>query len=337
MLRAFPHLSVRRLGAWLAILTATAGAIGSAIGTEACVPTGSAPPWDAGTKPKTTIRQAPNVLTTVFEDNFERPDTVDVQADASAAPVASATATAPSAHPSGAFPDSGAKGAPLALDAGLKLPGSDASLGDAGLARTIPSLDPSALRREAPIAASALGPNWRQAQTTAWRIEGGRLCGKGARNHGVWLERPIPINARIEFDATTFSVEGDLKAEVWGDGQSAATSVSYTNATSYLTIFGGWKNSLHVLARINEHGTDRKEIKVDKDSDDPRQHPVALGQSYRFKIERNDGKTVRWQVNGIDYLKYEDAEPLVGIGHDHFGFNDWEAKVCFDNVRVTPL
>ena len=31
------------------------------------------------------------------------------------------------------------------------------------------------------------------------------------------------------------------------------------------------------------------------------------------------------------------AAPLAGVGHDHFGFNDWEAKVCFDNVRVTPL
>ena len=27
----------------------------------------------------------------------------------------------------------------------------------------------------------------------------------------------------------------------------------------------------------------------------------------------------------------------LGVGHDHFGFNDWEVKVCFDNVKVTPL
>ena len=32
---------------------------------------------------------------------------------------------------------------------------------------------------------------------------------------------------------------------------SAASGVSYNDATSYLTIFGGWKNTLHVLARIN--------------------------------------------------------------------------------------
>jgi hypothetical protein len=185
--------------------------------------------------------------------------------------------------------------------------------------------------------ASLLGPNWYVAQTEAWRIENGKLCGQGAHNHGVWLQKPIPINARIEFDAMSFSPEGDLKAEVWGDGQSAATGVSYTNATSYLAILGGWKNSEHVLARINEHGPDRKEIHVDPHSDDPRQKPVTLGQSYHFKIERTDGKTVHWFVDGIEYLSFPDSSPLTGVGHDHFGFNNWEAKVCFDNVKVTPL
>ncbi|RYG80219.1 hypothetical protein EON77_08290 [bacterium] len=130
---------------------------------------------------------------------------------------------------------------------------------------------------------------------------------------------------------------GDLKAEVWGDGRSAATALSYTNATSYLAILGGWKNTLHVLARINEHGDDRKEVKVDPTSDDPRQKPVNVGQIYRFKIERTDGKTVRYGVDGVDYLTFEDPVPLTGMGHDHFGFNNWQVKTCFDNVKVTPL
>ncbi len=189
----------------------------------------------------------------------------------------------------------------------------------------------------APQVASSLGPNWYQAQTNVWHIENGKLCGEGAHNHGVWMQRPIPINARIEFDAVSDSPQGDLKAEVWGDGQSSATSISYTNATSYLAIYGGWKNTEHVLARLNEHGSDRKEIHVDKDSDDPRLRPVVGGQVYHFKIERTDGKTVRWFVDGVEMLSFADNAPLVGIGHDHFGFNDWEVKVCFDNVKVTPL
>jgi hypothetical protein len=181
------------------------------------------------------------------------------------------------------------------------------------------------------------GPDWVETSAGTWHIEGGRLCGEHAKNHGIWLKRVLPVNARIEFDAVSQSPDGDLKAEYWGDGRSFATALSYTNATSYLTIFGGWHNTFHVLARINEHAADRKEITVDKNSDDPREKPVMAGQLYHFKVERTDGKTVRWWVDGNEMLTYPDVAPLVGAGHDHFGFNDWDVKVCFDNVRVAPL
>ncbi len=179
--------------------------------------------------------------------------------------------------------------------------------------------------------------DWLATAPGIWHIESGRLCGEHARNHGIWLRHAIPTNARIEFDALSYSADGDLKAEFWGDGRSAATALSYTNATSYLTIFGGWHNKLHVLARINEHGSDRKEITVDPNSDDPREKPVMVGQSYHFKVERSDARTVRWWVDGNEMNTFADTAPLTGPGHDHFGFNDWDAKVCFDNVRVVPL
>jgi hypothetical protein len=189
----------------------------------------------------------------------------------------------------------------------------------------------------APPPPAELGPDWVSTAPGVWRIEGGRLCGERAHNHGVWMRHAIPVNARIEFDAVSDAVDGDLKAEYWGDGRSYATSLSYTNATSYLTIFGGWHNKFHVLARIDEHGNDRKQINVDPTSDDPREKPVFAGQVYHFKVERSDGKTVRWWVDQNEMLSYADPAPLVGPGHDHFGFNDWEVKVCFDNVRIAPL
>lgn len=189
----------------------------------------------------------------------------------------------------------------------------------------------------APPAAGDPGPEWTASSPGLWRIENGRLCGEHARNHGVWLKRTLPVNARIEFDAVSQAPDGDLKAEYWGDGRSFATTLSYTNATSYLTIFGGWHNKFHVLARLNEHGNDRKEITVTPDSDDPREKPVVSGQSYHFKVERADGRTIRWWIDGIDMLTWNDPAPLVGSGHDHFGFNDWDVKVCFDNVKVVPL
>jgi hypothetical protein len=181
------------------------------------------------------------------------------------------------------------------------------------------------------------GPEWAATAPGLWHIEGGRLCGEHARNHGLWLKRALPVNARIEFDAISQSADGDLKAEFWGDGRSFAQALSYSDATSYLTIFGGWHNKFHVLARINEHGNDRKEITVDRDSDDPREHPVMAGQIYHFKVERSDGKTIKWWVDGNEMFAWADAAPLAGPGHDHFGFNDWDVKVCFDNVKVVPL
>jgi len=32
-----------------------------------------------------------------------------------------------------------------------------------------------------------------------------------------------------------------------------------------------------------------------------------------------------------------DSEPLEGRGHDHFGFNNWQSDLWFDNLKVTPL
>lgn len=181
-----------------------------------------------------------------------------------------------------------------------------------------------------------LGPDW-NALSAAWRITNGRLCGRGARNKGIWLLRKLPVNARIEVDAFAEHADGDLKLEAWGDGVSGATSASYTNATSYLLILGGWKNTKHVLARIDEHGDDRLEMDVEPGADDERARPVEVGQAYRFKIERGDGKTVTWSVNGLTYFELTDPEPLAGPSHEHLGFNDWDVPVCFDNLKITPL
>lgn len=181
-----------------------------------------------------------------------------------------------------------------------------------------------------------LGPSY-NATKPAWRIEAGKLCGRGAKNHPVWLRRKLPTNARIELDAMSTSPDGDLKVEVWGDGKSFAKGNSYTDATSYLAIFGGWKNSYHVLARIDEHAKDRPEVKIDPSGTNLKAAKVMPNRWYHFKIERNDGKTVRWYVDDIEVLSFADPNPLKGEGHEHLGFNDWEIPVCFDNLKITPL
>ncbi len=181
-----------------------------------------------------------------------------------------------------------------------------------------------------------LSSDW-QATSTMWRIENGRLCAQQARNHPAWLRRRLPKNARISFVAQSDSPDGDLKVEVWGDGKSNATAVSYTNATSYLFILGGWKNRFNVLARLDEHGSDRLERRLNPSASEPRDRPVLPGAPYRFEIERTDGKTVRWSVNGAEMAKLTDSAPLVGVGHDHLGFNNWEVHTCFDDLTIVPL
>ena len=181
-----------------------------------------------------------------------------------------------------------------------------------------------------------LGPAWRST-SPVWRLSEGRLCGQNARNHPVWLARRLPTNASVEFQASSFSSDGDIKAEYWGDGRSAASGQSYTDATSYLTIFGGWQNHFHVLARIDEHAPDRQEVKLMAGGADFTRSTVVPQRVYQFAVERRDGRTVRWRVDGVEILTYHDAQPLVGLGHEHFGFNDWQVRVCFDNLRVIPL
>lgn len=172
---------------------------------------------------------------------------------------------------------------------------------------------------------------------SGFHLEGGRLCVKGARNHPLWLRHRLPLNARIQVEAEAKSADGDIKLEAWGDGLSAATGTSYTNATSYLAILGGWKNRYHVLARLNEHADDRAQLVIEPGSDDPRQQPVQVGRRYRLKLERTDGHTVRFWADDVELSAVNDAQPLAGALHDHFAFNDWEAPVCFDQLLVEPL
>ncbi|MEQ8459048.1 MAG: DUF1080 domain-containing protein [Sandaracinaceae bacterium] len=159
-----------------------------------------------------------------------------------------------------------------------------------------------------------------------YRIQNGWLNIQGARNRPLWLRRRLPRDVRVEFDVRSESPQGDIKVEIFGDGSSRATSESYT-ATSYVVVFGGWNNSLNIIARMDEHADDR--------AVGPRR-PVEPGRTYRMKIERI-GDTITAYVDGEELVSLTDPDPLEGRGHDHFAFNDWEADLWFDNLRITPL
>jgi hypothetical protein len=181
-----------------------------------------------------------------------------------------------------------------------------------------------------------LGPDWNPT-SPVWRIDDGRLCAKGAKNHPVWFNRRLPKNARIEFDATSGSPEGDIKVEAWGDGRSRPAGTTYDDATSYIVVLGGWKNRLNVLARLNEHASNRLELRLVPGSEDPRTQPIVEGRSYHVEIERNDSRTVSVTVDDMLLHELDDPAPLVGHDHQHFAFNDWDVPVCFDDLIITPM
>jgi hypothetical protein len=170
-----------------------------------------------------------------------------------------------------------------------------------------------------------LGDAWNNTGAS-YAIRDGKLRIKGARNKPLWLRRTLPRDVRVELDVRSDSPEGDIKLELFGDGVSKADKASYT-ASGYVIIFGGWNNSLNVLARRNEHGEDRVVGPTYK---------VVQGKTYPMKIERR-GATIKVWVAERELLSMTDPNPLEGLGQDHFGFNNWQSELWFDNLRIHPL
>ena len=176
---------------------------------------------------------------------------------------------------------------------------------------------------------TALGPDWLATDPTAASIEQGALVVQRAHNHPVWLRRPLPDDAVIDLDVWTDSPDGDMKVEVWGDGQSfhrGELGAAY-EASGYVLVMGGWKNTLSAIARQHEHAADRVTRA------DPR---VVPGRKYHWTIRRQ-GRVLSWSVDGQPFLTLNDPDPLRGPGHRFFAPSGWESKVHFDNVRIRSL
>jgi len=163
-----------------------------------------------------------------------------------------------------------------------------------------------------------LGGNW--CGDPAWRIQDGQLFSAGTRNRPVWLKARMPDDVSIEFDARSESPAGDIKFEIFADGKQ--------HASGYILIFGGWKNTIHCIARKDEHGADRMEAKA--------RNRVQMGKTYHMRVTRQK-KVIKWYVDDKLLLDYFDSQPLRGDGQDRFAFNNWESNLYFDNLEIRPL
>ena len=173
-----------------------------------------------------------------------------------------------------------------------------------------------------------LGKRYRPT-SDAYAIEDGRLHAEGAYNHPLWLRKKLPRDVSIEFDCWSYSKAGDIKVEIFGDGESHAEDRGQYTSTGYVAVMGGWNNSKSILAKGNEHG----------DALEERHEPkVENGKKYHWKIVRR-GDELTWYVDDMDepFLELTDDAPLHGDGHRYFGFNNWESDTWFDNLVITPL
>ena len=160
-------------------------------------------------------------------------------------------------------------------------------------------------------------PDWKsrfKGSETAWKVEEGSLRGANDRNAGLWWTGDLPRDARIEFEAKALSDHGDLKVEIFGTSRS--------HQAGYVVIFGGWKNRVSVLARLDEHGKDRIENRT---------FVPTPGKVHAFLIERV-GTRLSVAVDGKPLYSLEDPQPIEGTA---FGFANWEAPVQFDNLRIS--
>lgn len=174
-----------------------------------------------------------------------------------------------------------------------------------------------------------LGSDWLATNPTATSLSNGSLQVVLLHNRPVWLQRALPPNAVVEFDAWSESSAGDIKVELWGDGRSfynGDLTKQYT-ASGYVFILGGWNNTASVIARINEHLPNqptRQDFRVEP------------GRHYHWRIERKGGQ-VDWQVDGQPFLSFADTQPLAGDRNSFLGFSGWESRVHFDNLMIRAV
>lgn len=163
----------------------------------------------------------------------------------------------------------------------------------------------------------SLGSHYK-AMGGSWRIADGALVSHGDKNVPLWLDVKLPQNVEVSMTVWSDSPAVDTKLEIFGDG--------VRHESGYIVIFGGWKNTITTIARLDEHERTRKETR----------RKWKRGQRYEWTVRRQ-GNVVEFLVDGESIVSYDDPAPLVGPLHDRLAFTNWDSEVHYDNLRITPL
>ena len=178
-----------------------------------------------------------------------------------------------------------------------------------------------------------LGKLWASEMIGRWRIEynnktkNGRLCVEQTRNNPLFLLRRLPRDVVVEVDVWAHDRIGDVKVEMFTDGKF--------HATGYVLVHGGWKNTLSIIDRLDEHNRNCKYNEMSKEITCRRWKrggPVQ-NRKYHWKIVRT-GKKLSWYIDGKPFMSYNDPDPLAGKAHGYFAFSNWVSRGCFDNLSI---
>lgn len=162
-----------------------------------------------------------------------------------------------------------------------------------------------------------LGPDWVKSGGQ-WTLEGGAVSTPGANNAPLFLQVDLPADVVVEVDVFSATKAVDAKIELMTDGR--------THQSGYVFILGGWSNKISVIARLDEHGADRKEKSPTE---------VTGSRWYRWRVEKKGGQ-LTWLLDGQPYMSFSDPAPLEGKGHNRFALNNWQNQLRFDNLRIWP-
>ncbi len=169
-----------------------------------------------------------------------------------------------------------------------------------------------------------IGPTWLNTGAD-YRISSGKLNIKGAHNHPLWLRRRLPRDVVVDVDVMSKSPAGDIKVELFGDGETFDPDGNQYQPSGYTMIFGGWNNQLSVICRLNEHDDGVKARRTAP--------AVEMNRTYHWTITRRGG-AIDWKIDGQPFLSWTDDQPLAGSGHEFFAVGNWETDVYFDNLRI---
>ncbi len=172
-----------------------------------------------------------------------------------------------------------------------------------------------------------IGAGWLDTSNGQFRVRDGKLNVSNAHNHPLWLRKRLPPDVIVELDVMSRSPAGDIKIELYGDGESFDPDEGAYFPTGYIFVFGGWSNTLSIIGKLGEH---EEGVKAKRAAPG-----VVPGQTYHWQITRKGGQ-LDWKIDGQPFLSWTDPSPLYGDDKAYLAFNDWESDVYYDNLSIRP-